>query len=355
MVQLVVLYRRVPVSEWRVSKNMGFSAVFSLLQIDSFDATDHNQTTTLKTYQQESMLTQFRLMQTKKMLGFLLMILFSFSMIAIAETEASPDYYSPDNVLKFADYLYDQGDFIRAAAEYQRFLFYKPAEKEQIRFKVALCYRLGGKPQWAIHTLETFLDENPKSGLSSRAYYEIGVSYFLLKQYEESKGYLETSLPRISDMRVKAESQQLIGLSYLMQKQWSKAEKIFNVLESSDVTEVNEKAIVYSKYAKQGKQLPIRNPFLAGLFSAVIPGSGRFYTGRIGDALTSIFIVSLTSWQAYDGFRRDGISSVKGWTLGTLSGIFYLGNIYGSVISAKVYNRHISDEHLMTLHIRFPY
>ena len=37
--------------------------------------------------------------------------------------------------------------------------------------------------------------------------------------------------------------------------------------------------------------------------------------------------------------------------LGTLSGIFYVGNIYGSVISARVYNRHVADEFLATLSV----
>ena len=294
-------------------------------------------------------------MTTKWISGFLLIILFNITLLSIADSEESFDYYSPENTLKFADYLYEQGDFLRAVGEYQRYLFYKPQDSEIIRYRIALCHRFGGKTEQAIQIFETFLQESPNSELASSTYFQIGVSYFLMERYEKSVNYLGASLPHITDILYRAESQQVIGLSYLMQKQWLEAEKIFNGLQESDVLEVREKAAMYSKYAAQGTKLPTRSPLLAGFLSTIVPGAGRVYTGRVGDAVNSLLTVGLTGWQAYDGFRRDGLSSVKGWTLGTLSGIFYLGNIYGSVISARVYNRHVADEFLATITIEFPY
>ena len=290
-------------------------------------------------------------MTTKRILVFLLIVLFNITLLSIADI----DYYSTENTLKFADYLYEQGDFLRAVGEYQRYLFYQPQESEKIRYKIALCYLLGDETEQAIQIFETFLQESPNSKLASSAYFQIGVSYFLMEKYGKSVNYLGTSLPHITDVRYRAESQQLIGLSYLMQKQWFEAEKIFNGLQESDILEVREKAATHSKYAAQGAKLPTRSPLFAGFLSTIVPGAGRVYTGRVGDALNSLLTVGLTGWQAYDGFRRDGLSSVKGWTLGTLSGIFYLGNIYGSVISARVHNRHVAEEFLATLSITFPY
>ena len=294
-------------------------------------------------------------MTIKKIRGLLLITLLNTALLCFASSEETINYYSPENVLKFADHLYEQGDYIRAAGEYQRYLFYKPLESEKIRYRIALCYRFGGKSDLAIQQFETFLQESPNSKLVSSTYYQIGVSYFLMEQYGKSANYLNTSLRRMTDVRYRAESHQLIGLSYLMQRQWFEAEKIFNVLQKSDVLAVREKAAVYNKYATQGAKLPTRSPFLAGFFSTIVPGAGRIYTGRVGDALNSLLTVGLTGWQAYDGFRRDGITSVKGWGFGTLSGIFYVGNIYGSVISARVYNHQVADEFLATLFIEFPY
>ena len=283
---------------------------------------------------------------------FTRIILLSAALLSVADAEERLDYYSPENVHKFADFLYEQGDYLRAAGEYQRYLFYQHRESDRTHYRIALCYRLGGKSEKAIRTFETFLHRFPDSQLANSAHYQIGVSYFLMEQFRQSVNYLDAALSRIADVRYRAASQELIGLSYLMQKQWLEADNIFNGLQESDVAEVRENATLYHNYAMQGTQLPSRSPFLAGILSTIIPGAGRLYTGHIGDVLTSLFAVSLTGWQAYDGFRRDGLSSAKGWAFGALSGIFYAGNIYGSVISARVYNRNVEDEFLATLSIK---
>ena len=281
-------------------------------------------------------------------------LLFSAVFLSVGDAEVPPDYYSPENVLKFADFLYAQGDYLRAAGEYQRYLFHQPQESAQIRYKIAVCYRFGGKTEQAIQGFEALLRTDPKSQFASRAYYQIGATYFLQDQFERSVQFLGEALPHITDARQHAEAAQLIGLSYLRQKRWSKASEVFKALQTSDIIPIREKAEVYHIYAERGADLPTRSPLLAGTLS-IIPGAGRLYTGRFADALTTLFTVGLTGWQAYDGFRRDGVSSAKGWTLGTLCGIFYVGNIYGSVISARVYNRHITDEFLATLTVELPY
>ncbi len=294
-------------------------------------------------------------MQSKQIWGFSLIILLNAAFLSFANADEPRDYYSPENVLKFADFLYEQGDYLRAAGEYHRYLFYEPQESEEIRYKIAICYRFGGKTEQAIQGFQTLLRMYPESQFANRAYYQIGATYFLMDQYEQSARFLHEVLPHITDARQHAEAEQLIGLSYLLQKQWSEADEIFKKLGESDVIPVKEKAVVYHNYAEKGAHLPTRSPFLAGTLSTIVPGTGRLYTGRIGDALNSLLIIGVTGWQAYDGFHRDGLSSAKGWTLGTLCGIFYVGNIYGSVISARVYNRHITEEFLATLSIELPY
>ena len=294
-------------------------------------------------------------MNTTQISKFLLIVFLVTILLPFAAAEEPIDYYTPENVRKFADFLYEQGDYLRAAGEYQRYLFYQPRESEQIRYRIALCYRFAGQTEQAIQKFETLLRAHSEGQYVSSAYYQIGATYFLTDQFAQSAQFLRDALPHVTDARQHAEAEQLIGLSYLMQKQWSEAGDIFKTLQASDVIQVREKAVVYHSYAEKGSDLTTRSPFLAGVLSTVVPGAGRLYTGRFGDALTSLFIVGLTGWQAYDGFQRDGLSSVKGWTLGTLCGTFYVGNIYGSVLSARVYNRHVADEFLATLSVELPY
>jgi len=294
-------------------------------------------------------------MNTTQILKFLFIIFFTTTLLSFVVAEEPIDYYAPENVRKFADFLYEQGDYLRAAGEYQRYLFYEPQTSEQIRYKIALCYRFAGQTEQAIQNFQMLLRVHPEGRFTSQAYYQIGATYFLQDQFEQSVEFLREALPHVTDARQHAAAEQLIGLSYLMQKQWSEAGEVFKTLQRSGIPSVSQKAAMYHSYAKNGAGLPTRSPFLAGALSTVVPGAGRLYTGRFSDALTSLFIVGLTGWQAYDGFQRDGLSSVKGWTLGTLSGIFYVGNIYGSIISARVYNRRVADEFLTTLSIELPY
>ena len=294
-------------------------------------------------------------MNTTQPPKFLFIIFFTTTLLSFVVAEESIDHYAPENVRKFADFLYEQGDYLRAAGEYQRYLFYQPRESEEMRYRIALCYRFAGQTEQAIQNFQMLLQAHPEGRFTSQAYYQIGATYFLQDQFEQSVGFLREVLPHVTDARQHAEAEQLIGLSYLMQKQWSEAGQVFKTLQRSEVTSISQKAVVYHSYAEKGGDLPTRSPFLAGALSTIVPGAGRLYTGRISDALTSLFIVGLAGWQAYDGFQRDGVSSAKGWTLGTLSGIFYAGNIYGSVISARVYNRRVADEFMTTLSIELPY
>ena len=290
------------------------------------------------------------------MYKFLFITYFAFTLfLPFAAAEEPIEYYTPENVRKFADFLYEQGDYLRAVGEYQRYLFYRPQESEEIHYRIAVCYRFGGKSAQAIQSFEALLRTYPESQYTSRIYYQIGATHFFMDRYDQSARFLSDALPRITDRRQHAEAEQLIGLSYLRQKQWSDAGEVFRRLQGSDILRIREKAAVYNIYAENGERLPTRSPFFAGVLSTVVPGAGRLYTGRLADALNTLFTVGFTGWQAYDGFQRDGLASVKGWTLGTLCGVFYVGNIYGSVISARVYNRHITDEFLATLFIELPY
>ncbi len=82
-----------------------------------------------------------------------------------------------------------------------------------------------------------------------------------------------------------------------------------------------------------------KSPLLAGSMSAVLPGSGRIYTGDWKNGLVSLLFVGFNAYQSYRGFSRNGIESPGGWIFGTLAVGFYAGNIYGSVWSARRYNQ----------------
>ena len=273
----------------------------------------------------------------------------------LTATADSPsiDYYQPENIRKFADYLHTQGDYLRAAGEYQRYLFSQPdALEDDILQRIAESYRLGGRPDRAVQFLETLLQTQPNSNL---ARYELGATYFSIGQYDESGRFLKESQDLFQGGEYRWKSQMLIGVNKLMQKQWESAIQHFNQFDLCGLPEVvGQRASIYKRYAEDGRALPSKSPLLAGFLSTALPGSGRVYVGRSNDALLTVFLLGVLGWTAYDGFSENGVSSRKGWTFGTLGGIFYLGNVYGSVVAAQTHNRRTEAAFLATIPLEIP-
>jgi hypothetical protein len=97
------------------------------------------------------------------------------------------------------------------------------------------------------------------------------------------------------------------------------------------------------RFLHRSETLSHRSPWLAALLSAVLPGAGRAYIGRWGDGSFSLVITGAPAGFAAYEFSRSGVTSVGGWVLASVGGLFYLGDIYGSAIGAVLYNHQQAD------------
>ena len=73
-----------------------------------------------------------------------------------------------------------------------------------------------------------------------------------------------------------------------------------------------------------------KSPVLAAIFSAVLPGSGKYYAGRTGEAFSALLSVGFLSAMAIENYRHYGINHGRTYMTLGLAGIFYIGNIWGS-------------------------
>ena len=230
------------------------------------------------------------------------------------------DYYQPENIRKFADYLYAQGDYLRAAGEYQRYLFSQPTalkgDPSDVLRGITEGYRLGGQPDLAVEFLETLLRTQPNSNL---ARYELGATYFLTGQYDESIRFLKESQDLFQGREYRWKSQMLIGVNKLMQKRWERAIQHFDQLDLRGLPEVvGQRVSTYKNYAEKGKGLPSKSPLLAGFLSTALPGSGRVYVGRPNDALITVFFLGYWGGELTTGFPKMVFHRAKVGRLGHL-------------------------------------
>ncbi|UCC11189.1 MAG: tetratricopeptide repeat protein [candidate division WOR-3 bacterium] len=259
------------------------------------------------------------------------------------------DYYSPENILRFAGYLFEDGDYLRAAGEYQRFLFSFdsiPEQADSILFQIAECYRLTEDYIRAIGQYQKIIDRYPRSRLKDECYYKISLCHMLMGRHDESIHFLYNHLSEPSNSSLSLRIQQLTAANYLFQRRWQAAINLFAI--DSAYSKTTSHII---NYASQGMQLPRKSSTLAGLYSAIVPGTGKFYCGRTVDGIQSLATVGVLGWQSYTGFRDDGAGSVKGWVFGVIGGIFYLGNIYGSVVAAEIYNEEQAERLLQKVRV----
>lgn len=244
--------------------------------------------------------------------------------------------FSPDNIKRFADFLYEQEDFQRAAGEYQRYLFAVetlPVNTDSVLLRIGQCLRRSNNYEKAIEYFQNVIDNQADIELLHQAHYQIALCYFFMERFKRSDTYLLATKYDTTNIYVKNDLRQLRALNMIQMKQWNNAFSILSSIEPRDDITYN-----LMKFTIAGQNLPHKSKTLAGLYSTIIPGLGKLYCGRTVDALQSFFSTTILGWQAYDGFHKDGVSSMKGWIFGTIGGLFYLGNIYGSVVAAEIYN-----------------
>jgi len=286
-------------------------------------------------------------MKKQKKLKILLKIIFlieTFFIIGASKPGwAEVDYYKIENISSFADHLYEEEDYLRAASEYQRHLFLSSEKADQIIYKIGLCYKYAGKSRKAIEWFGKITREYPKSNLLFSAYYQNGYSYLLMEQPKSAIIKIKEGLDKAKGLD-KKRFQHLIGLSYLKEKRWNEAYSLFDSLSTTENENLRESSLRLKGYTEEGRTFSYKSPVLAGLLSAIVPGTGKMYCGRTKDGLYSLILIGTASWSAYNGFKKDGGDSLKGWIWGIWGGVLYAGNVYGSTIAARVYNQRIEDE-----------
>lgn len=98
-----------------------------------------------------------------------------------------------------------------------------------------------------------------------------------------------------------------------------------------------------------------KSPLLAAAASAVVPGLGKVYAGRLDEGVAAFMTVGVLGALTANCWVKDGPSDWKTITFGSLTSLFYLGNIYGSYFSVGIYNNMLSNVQnatiLFNLHI----
>lgn len=232
-----------------------------------------------------------------------LILLISISLSRIVFGQAPEDSVSRAAGYSFADELYSQEDYSSAINEYERLDFFLPAPYP--KYRIGMCHwRLGELDRAA----SLFRDIDSRTELI-RVYFELG----------------EYSLARFA---CEDTDKNQAGWIYMIEGRWDEAEHIFE--------EQTLKSI-----ALAATELPYKSEGLALLLSAIVPGSGEFYAGKLVSGILTLGLNAMTGVCAVNSFRR-GEYVTAGLVSSFLWHRFYHGGIVNARKSVMTYNENLT-------------
>ena len=240
------------------------------------------------------------------------------------------NFHSTENIKKFADHLFCDRDYLRANLEYQK--LENIINDDTLNFKIGLGYLYIDD---YLNSIQEFSSITPASVFFVDAKLQELKAYFLTENYSAFRSfYLESYSKKISSYQ--SNGKKLFNFSYLFtDDELPSSENFLNPFNKY------EKEKIASFYNWKNEP-PVKDPALAGIMSAVIPGSGKMYVGEWGDGIMAFITTGLFAFLAYDNFRAD--HKTRAWIFTGLGAFFYAGNVYGSVAAAQIYNAKIAFE-----------
>ncbi len=250
-------------------------------------------------------------------------------LLAACLAGAEPDYFAPESVAAFAAHLFTEGDYLRAGYEYERYLFARPLEGDELAAAHELAgraFRCGGDFERALEHFRRM--HAAATGGRERAAAEIGLSYLHLGDAAGSLSFLQDE----PGWQSSGPLSRLAAADLILLGRWEEA--LGTVVDQPGVEAGELRAL-----AQRGASLRRRSPALAAVISAVVPGTGKMYAGEAGDGVQSLILVGALAVLSAVSFHADGVDSWRGWLYASLGGLMHAGNIYGSAVSARRYNQ----------------
>lgn len=256
--------------------------------------------------------------------------------------DSSNSYYSIPNRLLFAKYLYNSEDYGRAATELKTVLqsVISGECRDSIQFMIGLSYYKSHRYLFSRDAVRPLLAQQSHEPNNSNAYYLTALGY-LHSQDPDSVQAMpgRYSQPGLTPA-MRYRSQILQGLGYFYDRKWAQARDKFasivtQIPNNSSLSLLVQEHLALSQTALV---LPHKNPVVSGVLSAFIPGAGRIYLGRTGEGIFSFLTIGILTYNSYNGFAEDGVRSIYGWVNALPALALYLGNVYGSITGAYIYN-----------------
>lgn len=242
------------------------------------------------------------------------------------------DIYDYNHSLVYGKFLINTRQFNLATEEFERLLFMNPFN-DTLKQELVHAYLLGQKYQTLLQRADS-LYANPAQ-LPRPVALDYSRAMVLNGPTFRVNDFLQQN-PNLSHQ----EKLFLKLNSQLLSYQWNEAEETFKGMILNGYTAAPQ----YDALFKDIHDAGYKKAGIALGMSAILPGSGKAYTGEWKDGLVSLFFVAGSAIQAYRGYHLYGEKSAFFIAYTSLAATFYLGNLYGSFKSARKHNDKIRKQ-----------
>ncbi|MBD3410791.1 MAG: hypothetical protein GF419_11360 [Ignavibacteriales bacterium] len=241
---------------------------------------------------------------------------------AAAQTERP--FSRPDQIDAFARSLFHEGDYLRAAIEFDRL------DDDSSSYFAALALRRFG----ALEEARRRFDDLLASDFAPAARRQLDAIDVMERRYDAVIARDSAAAdddPFAADDDPFAASRRALALDARLGADAlpSLDEKTLALLPERD-------RAPFADLWRRRVDPPHRSPALAALLSALLPGAGKFYTGDYADGATAAMLTGLFAALAYANFDAD--RPTEGWLHAGAAGFFYAGAVFGSAASAARHN-----------------
>ena len=259
--------------------------------------------------------------------------IFVIALLACRITFSHALSIEPDQQFTFAQQLYQNGQYRRAAEEYQRFAFFFPDEprSREALYLAGDAFFNGREIDTALGILIDLSRQTPLDAVATKAFFLMAECYLHLGSPSEAQLQLHNLVALSDNEDVRDRAYFRMGWIHIEQMDWAAAQRAFDHVRPSSRLPVPQ----VTRALAQTDTIPQKNPALAGTLS-IVPGAGQLYCARYQDALAAFLVNVGLIWAAVDAFDQEQYA--LGGLLSFVGAGFYTGNIYSAISSAHKYN-----------------
>lgn len=263
-----------------------------------------------------------------------------------------------DVQMRLGDAFMAEGEYYRAITEYKKYLILFPDGRQGDRalFKTAMAYYLGLEYQPAAEAFAALRQRFPASPHASEAAYLEGVCHARLNRLDKAAAAFEATAAGkpVADAAPRAR----LGLALVSFDRGDLAgtrSDLNRFVADFPADARAEKARAALTLLPPDDELPRKSPLVAGILSAIVPGSGQMYAGHYGDGVASLLLNGLFIAGTAVAIHQENYATAG--VVGVIGLPFYIGNIYGAANAATKWNLGVRaglrDSLAVTLDYRF--